>query len=138
MAGNNMHNLTTLVKRYLSHILHVVWHYRLMLSAYRLEAATSRLEDIASSTSDPNATTNGATSVGDGVSASSRLEKPPSSTPKPRQLPEPLPPSIEGFDALINSEVGTFVNMSEELGGLVAEQVCCVEPVLSARCSAHN
>lgn len=41
----------------------------------------------------------------------------------PKQLPEALPPAIEGFDALINGEVAAFVNMSEGLGGLIAEQV---------------
>lgn len=35
----------------------------------------------------------------------------------------PLPPAIDDFDALINGDVKTFVNMSEEIGGLVAEQV---------------
>lgn len=36
---------------------------------------------------------------------------------------EPLPPAIDDFDAVINGDVKTFVNMSEEIGGLVAEQV---------------
>ena len=39
-----------------------------------------------------------------------------------RQL-EHLPPMIDDFDGIINGEVKTFVNMSEEIGGLVAEQV---------------
>lgn len=46
-----------------------------------------------------------------------------SRTATPKQLPEALPPAIEGFDALINGEVAAFVNMSEGLGGLIAEQV---------------
>ncbi|MCJ1474511.1 hypothetical protein MMC13_003169 [Lambiella insularis] len=101
-----MHNLTTLIKR--------------------LEAATSRLEDIASSTLDPKTSTNGVASISDAATASNNSEPPPSSTPTPRQPPQPLPPAIEGFDALINGEVGAFVNMSEELGGLVAEQSASV------------
>lgn len=36
---------------------------------------------------------------------------------------ETLPPAIDDFDTMINAEVKTFVNMSEEIGGLVAEQV---------------
>ena len=34
-----------------------------------------------------------------------------------------LAPSIEGFDTLINEQVSKYVNLSEELGGVVAEQV---------------
>ena len=33
---------------------------------------------------------------------------------------------IEGFDALINADVAAFVNMSEGIGGLVAEQSASV------------
>lgn len=36
---------------------------------------------------------------------------------------ETLPPTIDDFDTTINDEVKSFVNMSEEIGGLVAEQV---------------
>ena len=43
--------------------------------------------------------------------------------PAPLPSTETLPPAIEDFDAMVNSEVKTFVNMSEEIGGLVAEQV---------------
>ncbi|MCJ1403769.1 hypothetical protein MMC11_006992 [Xylographa trunciseda] len=106
MAGSNMNNLTTLIKR--------------------LEAATSRLEDIASSTPDPTAATNGTSAAGTATITPGISEPQASSTPTPRQLPEPLPPAIEGFDALMNGEVGTFVNMSEGLGGLIAEQSASV------------
>ena len=41
----------------------------------------------------------------------------------PKQAYEPLPPALDDFDSLINGDVVKFVNMSEELGGLVAEQV---------------
>lgn len=41
----------------------------------------------------------------------------------PQQPMEILPPAIDDFDAIINGEVKTFVNVSEEIGGLVAEQV---------------
>lgn len=44
-------------------------------------------------------------------------------TASPERLVEPLPPAIEDFDAIVNGDVQTFVNMSEDIGGLVAEQV---------------
>lgn len=43
--------------------------------------------------------------------------------PSPPKHLETLPPVIDNFDGIINGEVKTFVNMSEEIGGLVAEQV---------------
>ena len=36
---------------------------------------------------------------------------------------EPLPESIEEFDAFIKGSVGNFVTLSKNLGGLIAEQV---------------
>ena len=44
-------------------------------------------------------------------------------TSPPEQEAEVLPASVEDFDAMIESVVKTFVNVSEEIGGLVAEQV---------------
>lgn len=41
----------------------------------------------------------------------------------PERRIEPLPPAIEDFDATVNGDVQNFVNMSEDIGGLVAEQV---------------
>lgn len=41
----------------------------------------------------------------------------------PERRIEPLPPAIEDFDAIVNGDVQNFVNMSEDIGGLVAEQV---------------
>ena len=43
-------------------------------------------------------------------------------TPPTHQL-EPLLPAIEDFDAIISEDVQRYVNMSEAIGGLVAEQV---------------
>ena len=43
--------------------------------------------------------------------------------PPPVRHMETLPPTIDDFDTTINDEVKSFVNMSEEIGGLVAEQV---------------
>ena len=41
----------------------------------------------------------------------------------PERRIEPLPPAVEDFDAIVNGDVQNFVNMSEDIGGLVAEQV---------------
>ncbi|KAI4257699.1 MAG: hypothetical protein LQ352_001539 [Teloschistes flavicans] len=102
----NMNNLTTLIKR--------------------LEAATSRLEDMVPTISDPSATLNGVASLPEsGLTApGADIRGGPASSPK--LAPAPLPPAIDDFDALINGDVKTFVNMSEEIGGLVAEQSAAV------------
>ncbi len=91
---------------------------------HRLEAATSRLEDMAQATIDPSAPTNGVmTAPGTAMAAVSGADQPGGSANAPKQADEPLPPALDDFDSLINGDVQTFVNMSEELGGLVAEQV---------------
>ena len=57
-------------------------------------------------------------------SSTNRVPEPAGSTiPALQQQYQALPPAIDDFDAMINAEVKTFVNMSEEIGGLVAEQV---------------
>ncbi len=95
----------------------------LMRLICRLEAATSRLEDMAQATIDPSAQTNGiaspsSTSTGGAFSGDAGVPG-----PAPKQITELLPPAIDDFDGVMNGEVKTFVNTSEELGGLVAEQV---------------
>ena len=72
---------------------------------------------------DPDANTNGVPSIAAVSTSSGTVDQSTTRAVTPKQLPEALPPSIEGFDALINGEVAAFVNMSEGLGGLVAEQV---------------
>ena len=96
----------------------------------RLEAATSRLEDLVPSIGDPSLTAD---------ATQPRSEQGPSTDgaaslagPFPRQM-ETLPPVIEDFDAIINGQVKSFVNMSEEIGGLVAEQVCSLKFCRGAR-----
>jgi adenylyl cyclase-associated protein len=89
---------------------------------HRLEAATSRLEDMASTTVEaPTPKTNGAA--------------PPPTAPLPpapvaavapepsKPLPEALPESVEEFDSFLTGPLKKFVNLSDELGGPVAEQV---------------
>ena len=92
--------------------------------SYRLEAATSRLEDMVPNMSDASTITNG---VSPGQTQSLVTSKSVDSnriaSPSPSAPVETLPPAIDDFDALINSDVETFVNVSEEIGGLVAEQV---------------
>lgn len=86
----------------------------------RLEAATSRLEDLVPTIADPSLTTDGAQPLsGHGPSAVRALDK----ARSPSRHMETLPPVIDDFDAIINGQVKSFVNMSEEIGGLVAEQV---------------
>ena len=90
----------------------------------RLEAATSRLEDMAQSEVNPSATTNGLPPAA-GTNAAALSKAGSSGLPGsgPKEATQPLPPAIADFDALMNGDVKKFVNMGEDLGGLVAEQV---------------
>lgn len=90
----------------------------------RLEAATSRLEDLVPTMSDASASTNGIPALPEaGLSTGRGIDQQVGSFASPQAVLEPLPPAIDDFDGLINGDVKTFVNMSEEIGGLVAEQV---------------
>lgn len=96
----------------------------------RLEAATSRLEDMVPATTDQSAASKGVASLPEsGLTAPSVDARGGAASPSQDTL-VPLPPSIDDFDALINGDVKTFVNMSEEIGGLVAEQVSRRPPVV--------
>ncbi|KAK3318618.1 adenylate cyclase associated N terminal-domain-containing protein [Apodospora peruviana] len=115
MAANNMHNLTTLIKR--------------------LEAATSRLEDIASSTTElPQAIPALQQTLASPRSAASAASTPapaaapvaPTPPPAPQTPLEPLPESVEEFDAFISQSVQKYVKNSKALGGLIAEQAAKV------------
>ncbi|KEY64514.1 hypothetical protein S7711_09639 [Stachybotrys chartarum IBT 7711] len=100
MASNNMHNLTTLIKR--------------------LEAATSRLEDIASSTELPKDLP--AIAQGSVPTPSAAASAASNSSAMPKAPSEPLPESIEEFDAFLSSSVDKYVKLSDQVGGLVAQQ----------------
>ena len=90
----------------------------------RLEAATSRLEDMVPTMSAPSGSTNGIASLPEsGLTAPGAVVQNGPSSSQTQLAVAPLPPAIDDFDALINGDVKTFVNMSEEVGGLVAEQV---------------
>jgi len=90
---------------------------------HRLEAATSRLEDMAASAIDlPKL--NGAAPT---PAPTGPLPAPPTASraaPEVKPVPEALPESVEDFDTFISGTVKKFVNLSDELGGAVAEQVC--------------
>lgn len=109
---------------------------RLELTAIirRLEAATSRLEDIASATVELPQADRGA--------AATTSKQPPTSAPTGPLPPAPgtavgpdvvrtqgpalaplLPQAVEEFDLFITGPLKKFVNLSDEVGGPVAEQV---------------
>lgn len=87
----------------------------------RLEAATSRLEDMAASTIElPKI--NGVTAP----APTGPLPAPPAPraiAESPKPIPEALPESVEDFDTFLAGPVKKFVNLSDEVGGAVAEQV---------------
>jgi adenylyl cyclase-associated protein len=89
---------------------------------HRLEAATSRLEDMAAAIDLPKL--NGAAPT---PAPTGPLPAPPTASRAAAETPKPilevLPDSVEDFDAFINGTVKKFVNLSDELGGPVAEQV---------------
>ena len=86
----------------------------------RLEAATSRLEDIASSSIgvDPEQL-NGASPTGLGATAGASGSE--AATPK---AVESLPPSIQAFDKLLDTELKQWLELSSKLGSVITSQVC--------------
>lgn len=60
-----------------------------------------------------------------GLAATTPGRTPASSAPAPEasKPEEPVPKSIEDFDAFLNTTVKEFVNKSNEIGGVVADQV---------------
>ena len=96
----------------------------LLTMLHRLEAATSRLEDMVPNIGDPSDSANGIKSgQNHGISAAEEMGQARSAVPPTPKHVETLPPTIDDFDGIINGAVSTFVNISEEIGGLVAEQV---------------
>ena len=87
----------------------------------RLEAATSRLEDMASATIEtPKINGAGVHSVG----STGPLPPTPAAAPAPPPpVVEPIPESVEDFETFLAGPLKRFVNLSDELGGPVAEQV---------------
>ena len=85
-----------------------------------MEAATSRLEDIASTVEHTPGNINGAAGSTDGSKSAASAA---TITPIPEAPEEPLPPAIEDFDQLIDSDVQSFAESAKAIGGLVDEQV---------------
>jgi adenylyl cyclase-associated protein len=104
----------------------------------RLEAATARLEDIASSTIElpqavPNLQHNIVSPLSGLSTTSTTTGRPPPPTapptaplPPPPPPPEPVPESIEDFDAFLKTTVDKYAKASGAIGGLVAEQAAKV------------
>lgn len=95
--------------------------------AARLEAATTRLEDIATSTAElPQAVP----ALSQTLASSSNAHRDESPAPLPpvstAESQEPVPESIEDFDAFIASSVRRYVSASQKLGGLISEQAALV------------
>lgn len=84
-----------------------------------LEAATSRLEDIATSTDLPKGDAS-LVQPAQSLPNAEALSTPPTA-PKPPPS-EPLPDSIQDFDVLLNTTIDKYVQLSTQLGGLVALQ----------------
>ena len=85
-----------------------------------LEAATSRLEDMASATIEApktNVTPAPAAPPAPTAPLAAAVVQP----PKPKA--EPLPESVEDFDAFVNTSVKKYGDLSNELGGPIAKQV---------------
>lgn len=100
----------------------------------RLEAATSRLEDIASSAfpngeSAPAATSNGAQSPG----PAAKLAGSTSTTPTPKPPVESAPPAIEAFDAMVDTELKTWLELSGMLGEVIEGQSKAVQQAFAAQ-----
>ncbi|TVY56900.1 Adenylyl cyclase-associated protein [Lachnellula suecica] len=106
-------------------ILPTVSRIELTAIIHRLEAATSRLEDMATSTEPPRL--NGAAPT---PAPTGPLPAPPTISQTPPQPPksvlETVPESVEEFDKLLTGTVKKFVNLSDELGGAIAEQASSV------------
>lgn len=118
----NMHNLTTLIKRYSNP---PSWHcFGNADKSNRLEAATSRLEDIATSVDGPTPNGLSGSTTRDMETTAAVTESTATITAIPEtKPPEPLPKSIEAFDKIIDEEVAEYVEASTKIGGLVEEQV---------------
>ncbi|KAI9688095.1 MAG: hypothetical protein M1822_001601 [Bathelium mastoideum] len=100
----------------------------------RLEAATSRLEDIASSATSfeapPSTTPNGSFSASSTAKVSG--PSPQATTPTPPKASS-LPPAVEEFETIINGDVKPYLNLSQELGGPIAEQASSVSRAFAAQ-----
>lgn len=85
----------------------------------RLEAATSRLEDIASAAQPHGGPHPPVAAISEGPSTNGTAAE---TTPlSPSAVTQPA--AVLAFDSLIEDDLKSFAKLSEQLGGLVAEQV---------------
>ncbi|KAL5594177.1 hypothetical protein BROUX41_001222 [Berkeleyomyces rouxiae] len=126
-TSSPMHNLTTLIKR--------------------LEAATMRLEDIAEATialspgapeadalspsaaasAGTSATPRASTALPTATPAPAAAASAPAPAPPTKAPAEPLPDTIVKFDNFLKTSLANYVELSNKLGGLVAEQASKVQ-----------
>ncbi|PSS25847.1 hypothetical protein M430DRAFT_16556 [Amorphotheca resinae ATCC 22711] len=100
----------------------------------RLEAATSRLEDIATSTIEVPKTNGSAPPTPAPTGPLPRAPVPAALVPESEiQFTPVLPQCVEEFDSFINGPLVKFVNISDELGGPVAEQASSVLRAFAAQ-----
>ncbi|KAI9894047.1 MAG: hypothetical protein M1814_004817 [Vezdaea aestivalis] len=97
----------------------------------RLEAATSRLEDVAQSTQKQGPS--GAASTHTSTSNGAAISAPSLALESAKAVQEPLPPSIEAFDALMHNEVATYEKLSAQIGDLVEQQAAHVKKAFVAQ-----
>lgn len=92
----------------------------------RLEAATSRLEDIAGSAQEaPQAARSTAPlAAAPSIDGGATPSAPPTKIDIPEKAIE-LPETVQAFDIMMNEDLRPFADLSEKVGGLVAEQVGC-------------
>lgn len=122
MTALNSNNLPALIKRYACQASLLV---KMANFPSRLEAATSLLESIVSpNLGDLPTVANGDLSddKGLGLAEGGNAAQPRGNNPTTHPA-EPLLPAIEDFDAILSEDVQRYVDMSEAIGGLVAEQV---------------
>ncbi|KAH7084261.1 adenylate cyclase associated N terminal-domain-containing protein [Paraphoma chrysanthemicola] len=101
---------------------------------HRLEAATSRLEDIASSSfpnGDTPAPVNGAQSPGPAAKLATASASTTTTPPKPAV--ETLPPAIEAFDAMVDTELKKWLELSSMLGEVIEGQSKAVQQAFAAQ-----
>ena len=114
---------------------------RLTMVTRRLEAATSRLEDMATSVDathpDTVAAINSA-SITQGIAAAATAIAAPATTEPTPPPTEPIPRSVEEFDKIVKEDVQAFVTASEQIGGLVEQQVHILRDLLRGEADTND
>ncbi|KAL2157500.1 hypothetical protein VTH06DRAFT_6051 [Thermothelomyces fergusii] len=117
MATNHLHNLTTLIKRCA------------MRAPFAAETAPSALDLAQASFEQSNSTpapSQHAVAASSPAPASPSPPQPATAPSPPPAPPEPVPEFIEEFDNLINQSLAKWLKISNDVGGVVAEQAAKV------------